>query len=464
MKKKSALIAITVFAISAVHAVWADNPIITTEYSADPSAHIFDGRMYLYASHDRKDAKEFDMNDYHVYSTRDLQNWRDHGVALKIADISWAKGHLWAPDCGYKNGRYYLYFPADATGKYEFKVGVAVSKSPSGPFAPEAEPIEGVNGIDPAVFTDDDGVSYLLWAAGAPQIAKLTPDMKHLDGKATALAGCDHFFEGPWIFKRSGLYYLTYPAFMKGGSGDGGNGQYYDYATAKAIMGPYTYRGHFTRTQESQPWVGNIHGSQLEWKGKWYCVYHDAGQSAGHINPGFKRSVNVDLMSFGADGAIQPLVWTKAGPPQLVPIDPYVRNEAETLGGSDVPEGPHAVATEPCSEGGVDVGPMKAGDWVKYTGVDFGAGASQMTVRVASPVNGAQISLHLDRLDSPDLSTFAVPNTGGGQTWRTRTYALGVVSGVHDLYLRANGSVAGVGLLSLDWYRFTRASKKAAGD
>jgi|GEM_PF-319647 len=436
----------------------ADNPIITTEYSADPSAHIFGGRMYIYASHDRKDAREFDMVDYHVYSSGDLKNWQDHGAALSVADIPWAKAHLWAPDCAFKDGMYYLYFPVDTTGKYNFRVGVASSKSPVGPFKPEPGPIAGVDGIDPSVFVDDDGQAYIIWAAGVPVICKLKPNMKELDGAPVRLAGCDKFFEGPWIFKRDGLYYLTYPAFMKGGSGDGGNGQYYDYATAKTILGPYKYRGHFTQTQASQSWVGNIHGAQLEWKGKWYCIYHDAGQSAGHTNPGFKRSVNIDLLNFGSDGSIQPLIWTKTGPPQIASLNPYMRNEAETLGGSDIPEGPHAVATEPCSEGGMDVGQIEAGDWVKYAGVDFGKGASQFEVRVTSPIDGGKIELHLDRLDGPIIGVCSVPNTGGWQTWQTAECAVNNASGKHDLYFKFMGPGT-TGLFNIDWYRFTQHKK-----
>jgi hypothetical protein len=256
----------------AAHAVSALNPIITTAYSADPSAHVFGGRMYVYPSHDRNDAQEFDMNDYHVYSTNDMANWQDHGIILSLSKIPWAKAHLWAPDCNYKNGTYYLYFPADADGHYHFKIGVATSQSAAGPFVPEPEPIAGVDGIDPSILLDEDGTPYLIWAAGGPMICRLKPDMKTLDGTPTRLRGCDKFFEGPWLFNREGLYYLTYPAFQKGGSGEGGNGQNYDYAVAKSLFGPYTYKGTFTR---SGPGAGNIHGSQVQWEGRWYCFYHD---------------------------------------------------------------------------------------------------------------------------------------------------------------------------------------------
>ena len=119
------------------HAARAFNPIITDAYGADPSAHVFNGRMYVYGSHDRNDAKEFDMNDYHVYSSDDMQNWRDEGVALSLKDVPWAEGHFWAPDCNEKDGTYYFYFPTRVPKDGPIKgrpVGVATSKNPGGPF------------------------------------------------------------------------------------------------------------------------------------------------------------------------------------------------------------------------------------------------------------------------------------------------------------------------------------------
>jgi arabinoxylan arabinofuranohydrolase len=189
----------------------ASNPIITTSYSADPSAHVFEGRMYVYASHDRDDAREFDMIDYHVYSSDDMENWRDYGVVLRLQDIHWAKSHLWAPDCGYRNGKYYLYFPAqDAKGV--FRVGVAVGNSPSGPFVDSGRPIPGVQGIDPSIFTDSDGQAYLIWAASGNRVlmATMKPNMLELDGTPKQVDGAVNFFEGPWIFRRADLDWFEF--------------------------------------------------------------------------------------------------------------------------------------------------------------------------------------------------------------------------------------------------------------
>lgn len=436
----------------------AANPIISTAYSADPSAHVFGGRIYVYPSHDRNDAQQYDMTDYHVYSTDDMANWQDHGVVLSLAQVPWAKAHLWAPDCNVRNGTYYLYFPADTTGNYNFRIGVATSKSPAGPFVAEPNPIAGVSGSDPSIFMDDDGTPYLIWAGAGPQICKLKPDMKTLDGAPTRLQGCDKFFEGPWLFKRQGLYYLTYPAFQPGGSGLGGNGQNYDYAVSSNILGPYTYKGTFAK---SGPGAGNIHGSQVAWHGQWYCFYHDCFFSQGDPKEGFKRSVRADLMTFAADGTIQPLQTTLTGPPPIKNADPSVRRSAVCLSQTAGPQNALSVYTEPCAEGGQDLGFIKNGSWVRYAGLDFGRGMSSFSARVAMPTTGKRtIELHLDSLDGPLLGTCFVPLTGGYQTWRTASCPVKAVRGVHNLFLKFGGEGGGY-LFNLAAFRFARASAQS---
>lgn len=438
--------------------VQALNPIITTNYSADPSAHVFGGKMYVYPSHDRNDAQEFDMNDYHVYSTDDMANWEDGGVILSLAQIPWAKAHLWAPDCNFYKGRYYLYFPADDTGKYDFKIGAATSASPTGPFVAEPKPIPGANGIDPSVFIDDDGTPYLIWAAGVPTLCKLTPDMKGLSGTPVPLKGCSKFFEGPWLFKRKGLYYLTYPAFQAGGSGDGGSGQNYDYATAKTISGPYTYGGTFTRSRADEPQAGNIHGSQVEWNKVWYCFYHDCSLSNGDPKSGFKRCVKVDLLKFNSDGRLAPLVWTQTGPPKLKNLNPFVPHPAVSLCQSPGPADPLSVQTESCAEGGMDLGSISNGSWVQYANVDFGKGAKTFTARVASPAADSRIELHLDSQAGPLIGTCSAANTGGWQTWKTVTCPVSGAAGVHNLFLTFHAPHPG-GLLNLRWFQFGPAAR-----
>ena len=424
----------------------AGNPIFMTNYGADPSAHVFGDRLYVYPSHDRDDAKEFDMTDYHVYSTDDLQNWQDHGVALDVKDVVWGKSHMWAPDCAFKDGTYYLFFcprPREPfTGR---PIGVATAKTPAGPFVAEPKPIDGCNGIDPSVFLDDDGQAYIVWAGKGCQMSKLAPDLKSFDGEPFEVKGLHRFFEGPWLFKREKTYYLTYPASFEGGSGKGGSGQNYAYATAANVTGPYTYQGVFQRTQKGR---GNIHGSQVFFAGRWLDFYHDFAMSAGKDHRGFKRDVRCDELEFDKEGNILLVQWSPDGPSQLKPFDPYRMNEAETMNACDVPEGAHAITTATADDPRrVYLTAIDDGDWTRTAGVDFGNGASGVTFTVRAKQSGGAIEVRLDRIDGPLVSTVAVPDTAC--EWKDATAAVSGAAGKHDLYFVFRG--AG---LDVDRYQF----------
>jgi len=151
-----------------------EKPLIDHLYTADPSAHVFEGKLYVYPSHDidagiedNDNGDQYAMNDYHVFSmTSPSGPVTDHGVVLKESEVPWVSKQLWAPDAATKNGKYYLYFPArDKNGI--FRIGVAESDSPSGPFKPDPDYIQGTYSIDPAVFVDDSGDAFLyvggLW-------------------------------------------------------------------------------------------------------------------------------------------------------------------------------------------------------------------------------------------------------------------------------------------------------------
>lgn len=235
-------------------------PLVTEIYTADPSAHVFNGKIYVYPSHDIEsnvpqddEGGHFDMKDYHVLTMEHVGGpVTDHGVALDIKDIPWAGRQLWAPDAAFANGKYYLYFPAKDKSDV-FRIGVATSTNPAGPFKAEPQPITGSFSIDPAVFVDDDGKSYMYfggiwggqlqrWATGkyeadgsktdlkqddapaiAPRVALLKKDMLGFDGAVKEIAildengnpllGKDHdrrFFEASWIHKYNGKYYFSY--------------------------------------------------------------------------------------------------------------------------------------------------------------------------------------------------------------------------------------------------------------
>ena len=292
-----------------------------------------------------------------------------------------------------------------------------------------------------------------IWAGAGCQVIKLKPNMIESDGPVQKIAGLKNFFEGPSLIKRDGNYYLTYPARRKGGSGDGGSGQNYDYAMGQSPLGPFDYKGSFSTSELG----GNIHGSLVEYGGKWYCVYHDYSTSVGQPKAGFKRALRLDEIHFNADGTLAPLVWTTSGPPKLKNLDPFARVEAETLAQTDLPTGAHAVNVEACSEGGADVGALGNGDWLKYANVDFGGGAQSFSARVASPF-GARLELRMDSSSGPIIGTCEVPNTGGWQNWQTANCPIALAKGVRDLYLIARSESAG-DRLNLNWWQFAPLPK-----
>lgn len=296
------------------------SPLVSHDYYADPSAHVFNDRIYVYPSHDREtdikfndNGDQYDMADYHVLSMDTVGGpVTDHGVGLKAEDIPWVSKQLWAPDAAQgSDGRYYLYFPArDQEGI--FRIGVASSDKPEGPFKPENDYIKGSFSIDPASFVDEDGQGYLYfgglwggqlqcWTNGTfdasqggpnepsgkgvkalnPRVAKLSKDMLSFDGpvhevqildeQGQPILADDHdrrFFEAAWLHKYKGQYYLSYST---------GDTHYLVYAISDSPLGPFTYGGRIL-----EPVLGwTTHHSIVQFKGKWYLFYHDCTLSKG---------------------------------------------------------------------------------------------------------------------------------------------------------------------------------------
>ena len=228
MKKFNHYLFISAMFLS-LNQAFAQNPVITDQFTADPSARIFNDRVYVYPSHDIR-AKEgqgrpgwFCMEDYHVFSSANLTDWTDHGVIVSQNKVPWVdstKYAMWAPDCICKNGKYYFYFPAPAKdtlyGK-GFSIGVAVSDNPYGPFYPEPKPILNANGIDPCPFIDKDGQAYLYWSARNIYVARLKDNMTELASEPLIIDNLPEkgLKEGPFVFERDEIYYLTYPHVRK---------------------------------------------------------------------------------------------------------------------------------------------------------------------------------------------------------------------------------------------------------
>ncbi|MCF2580514.1 glycoside hydrolase family 43 protein [Bacteroides caecigallinarum] len=309
--------------------------LFPVDYMADPSVHVFNGRLYIYPSHDREsgipendNGDHFDMNDYHVLSTDDVMHGEvtDHGVALRVADIPWAGRQLWDCDVAYKDGKYYLYFPLKDRNDI-FRMGVAISDKPEGPFIPQPDPIRGSYSIDMAVFRDDDGSHYIyfggIWGgqlqryrdnkaienphlpaddkpALPSRVVKLADNMLEFaeeprpviilgeDGKPLTAGDPHRFFEASWMHKYNGKYYLSYST---------GDTHLLCYAVGDNPYGPFTYQGVILT-----PVVGwTTHHSIAEYKGKWYLFHHDCIPSNGKT---WLRSLKVVELEYDADGKI----------------------------------------------------------------------------------------------------------------------------------------------------------------
>lgn len=290
----------------------AQNPVIRDQYAADPTARVFNGKVYLYPSHDipapegqRQDW--FCMADYHVFSSANLTEWKDHGVIVTQNKVPWVRPDsysMWAPDCVCKNGKYYFYFPSAPKSGRGFGIGVATADSAEGPFTCEAEPMRGVMGIDPCVLIDDDGKSYMYWAGGPMRGAQLTDDMKQLDSKPVVMEGLpEGFKEGPFAFKRGSHYYLTFPWVRK----EGGT-ETLAYAMSDSPLGPWSFKGIIMAESATGCWTN--HHSIVEYQGQWLLFYHHNDYSPSMDK---RRSTRIDRMEFNADGTIKEVKPTLRG-------------------------------------------------------------------------------------------------------------------------------------------------------
>ena len=443
-----------IFAASTIYsaAAVADNPIVQTNYTADPAPMVHDGRLYLYTSHDEDVTVKdfFTMNDWRLYSTVDMVNWTDHGSPAGYKTFSWGTGDAWAIQVVVRNGKFYLYAPINnSTGS---KIGVAVATNPAGPFT---DPIgkalisTGSGNIDPTVFIDSDGQAYLYWGNPDLYYVKLNEDMISFSGSPTKVALTTAGFgvrtktdratgyeEGPWFYKRGSLYYLVYPADS--------TPEKFSYSTSSGPLGPWMYRGDIMAKQTGAGSSFTNHPGVADYKGHSYLFYHNGALPGGG---GYKRSVCVEEFTYGADGSIPLIAMTSAGPKGVENLNPFNQVEAETIAFSS------GLKTEVCGEGGLDVTSINDGDYIKVKSVNFGTGATSFDARVASATSGGSIELRLDSQTGMLLGTCAVAATGGAQTWLTKTCMVTGATGVHDLFLKFTGGSGN--LFNFNWWKFS---------
>ena len=320
LKRISTIVSFTVIALCSISTYAQQNPFITHMYTADPSARVWaDGRLYVYASHDIAPPRGCDlMDEYHVFSTDDMVNWIDHGEILRASQVPWGKPLkngaklMWAPDCMYKDGTYYFYFPHPSDDPWDtnWKTGVATSKKPASDFTVIGY-VEGAPSlIDPNVFMDDDGQVYFYIGGGGKCMGgKLKDNMIEIDGEMSMMEGLEDFHEATWVFKRNGVYYLTYSDnHDEGNDKEGVKGDNrMRYAISDKPLGPWKYQGIYMDPTDSY----TNHGSVVEYKGQWYSFYHNSVLSGrnGEWND-WTRSICVDKLEFNADGSIRKVVQT----------------------------------------------------------------------------------------------------------------------------------------------------------
>ena len=476
---------IAIFLVGVPLALSAQNPVIRNQFSADPTARVFNNKVYLYPSHDIKPPVGqrqdwFCMEDYHVFSSENLTDWTDHGMIVTQNKVPWVRPNsysMWAPDCVYRNGKYYFYFPSSPNVGGGFAVGVAIADSPEGPFIPEPEPIKGINGIDPCVLLASDGNAYIFWGNG--RCAKLKDNMKELaddNPKSTVKFGnrememiganCleglpNRQAEGPFAFEYNGNYYLTYPYVRE-------NTEVLGYAMSKNPMGPYEYKGLIMAEHANGCWTN--HHSIINYKGQWYLFYHHNDFSPSDDK---RRSVCIEKLFFNADGTIKEVKPTMRGV--------GINNATEKIEIDRYSEASSDVTTQLIDTintfRSYQAALPKKGSWLRYNDVDFSSltsdsyviisvkasGNTAFSIREKSATGKVIAKVSLDNIVPPET-----PNApaGGGMMgrfrrdmrgqWLTQTVALDYVpKGVTDLVVTNDGDAE----IAVDYVLFKNRPK-----
>jgi hypothetical protein len=422
----------------------AQNPIIRNQFSADPTARVFGDKVYLYPSHDilGKEGQGrpdwFCMEDYHVFSSSNLTDWTDHGVILNQTKVKWADStafSMWAPDCISKNGKYYFYFPAPPKGAKGFSVGVAVANNPFGPFIPQPKQIEKVSGIDPNVFIDKDGQAYLYWSAGNFMVAKLKSNMVELASEPQIIANLPEkgLKEGPFLFERKGVYYLTFPHVEN-------KIERLEYAMGPSPMGPFKMAGVIMDESPVGCWTN--HHSIINFKKQWYLFYH-----SNDLSPKFdkNRSVRIDSLFFNADGTIRKVTPTFRGvgltdASKQIQIDRYSRISDKGVSVS-------FIDTLNTFAGWKTVFNEKNA-WVQYNKVDFGKKKYKSVIIKAISQKGGILQLKLNSANGPILAKINLPES---KEWKeTKVLISGLKQGSHNLFLSSENN----NVVEVDWIKF----------
>ncbi|PKY00350.1 carbohydrate binding module [Aspergillus campestris IBT 28561] len=434
--------------LTSPHFAKADNPIVQTLYTSDPAPFVYDDRVYLFTGHDEDGPNDnYNMLDWQLFSSADMANWQYHGSPLSLDAFPWASINAWAGQVIERNDKFYWYVPV-SNDDWAFSIGVAVADNITGPYVDAiGEALVAGSEIDPTVFIDDDGQAYLYWGNPGLFYVKLNEDMISYSGEVVEVELTEEGFgsrddpetptmyqEGPWLYKRGDLYYMIFAAKCCP--------ENIQYSTGPSATGPWTYGGVI---MDSAGTSGTNHVGIVEYKDTPYFFYHNGALPGGGS---YTRSVCLESFEYNPDGTFPTLKMTEEGPAQIGALDPYVRQEAETIAWS---EGLKTVTGE---AGVIFVGKINDGDFIKVKGVAFKEGATKFSASVASEVNGGSIELHLGAVDGKVIGTCAVEVTGGWEKWKTVSCPVEVAADTtDDLFFKFIGDSAD-DLFNVDWWQF----------
>jgi len=382
------------------------------------------------------------MEDYHVFSSSDLTEWTDHGVIVQQNKVPWVRPNsysMWAPDCIERNGKYYFYFPTAPRDTLQygrgFTIGVAVADKPEGPYVAQATPIKGVRGIDPNVFIDKDGQAYLYWSAGNIYAAKLKENMTELASDPVTLKDLPSkgLKEGPYLFERAGIYYLTFPHVEN-------KIERLEYSTSDNPMGPFKMTGVIMDESPTGCWTN--HHSIIQFKNQWYLFYHDRDYS-----PNFDkaRSVRADSLFFNDDGTIKKVNRSFRGvgltkAVREIQIDRYskIGDEGASVDFIDTLKRFNGWKTTL----------NRAGSWIQYNNVDFGnKPLKEVSIRAVSRTGGI-LQIRVNNADGPLVAEIKIP---AGIDWKvTKARVTKVQRGIQNLFVVSKDS----NQTEVDWIRF----------
>ena len=459
MIKKSFLCAALVSASLCLN---AQNPIISTVFTPDPAPFVHGDKVYLFTDHDEDGRnRDFNMKDWMLFSTEDMVNWTYLGTQVSTATFKWARQgqRAWACQGVERNGKWYWYVCCNkATGGDA--LAVAVADDPQGPWTDAiGGPLaEGFGFIDPTVFVDDDGRAYLFWGNKGLWYGELNDDMVsfkngwqevpgyhdpkcfgELQSKMNWAKGQNEMMtqyeEGPWVMKRNGTYYISYPA--------GGVPEHMAYSTAPTINGPWTYRGRIMDEAQNS---FTIHGGNITFKGRDFMFYHYGGLPGGG---GYNRSACVEEFKWNEDGTFPFMPFTKEGVVTPVKnLDPYKRVEAETQAESrglkvDRRAGRDHFVTD-----------IDDGDWIRVRSVDFrDCGQKAVVVVVGEQKGKGTIEFYTDNMEGEPFCKVPVNTDNAGFRTAAFTYLIDThVTGVHDVYLKFSCETEKP--FTLDWWQF----------